>query len=528
MAPSRFLAFAVVFIATVAGQAPTFAAAPAGTPLRRPTDFNAVAVDATPAKAGGVLPESFVSFSIELAFFPDFAGNLSNPNTFSNTLLDNIKESSGTKPYIRVGGNTQYVRAVELYRVVSFPCIKKTANLHYPTILSIGPLFFESYLTWPDTKFIHGFNLGKNSTAARESLIASVPLACKALSEGKLLYWELGNEPDLYKTSAQGPVRPSNWTEADYVSEWNSVVGDIRAAMMDSDPDFATSSQFKWIAPSFGGVGNSLKAVPTWLDGLNANANIALFSSHNYIAGATQPGVTLQHTLLNHTATTTSLLQHTLEHRNLTAHAMPLPYILGEANSLYNQGRAGLSNTFGAALWGVDFALAAATTGIARVHFHLGTDYRYAAWQPVTTPATAMGTKPPYYANIAVAAALGDLTGARVRVASVPLADDAVTAAAYAVYDGGRLARVMVVDLHGWNCTAGEEEKEERPRTAFDLALPEACRGVGVVQRLLAGGSDAVEGVTFNGRNYDYERDRGRPVVVGGEDEMVWVGEVGG
>lgn len=34
-----------------------------------------------------------------------------------------------------------------------------------------------------------------------------------------------------------------------------------------------------------------------------------------------------------------------------------LPFILGEMNSLYNQGRPGLSNTFGAALWGVDFNL---------------------------------------------------------------------------------------------------------------------------------------------------------------------------
>lgn len=85
----------------------------------------------------------------------------------------------------------------------------------YPTTLTIGPSYFESYLTWPDTKFVHGFNLGRNSTVARQGLIDSVPYVCKALEGGKLLHWELGNEPDLFKTSAQGPVRPANWTEQD-------------------------------------------------------------------------------------------------------------------------------------------------------------------------------------------------------------------------------------------------------------------------------------------------------------------------
>ncbi|KAF2499314.1 hypothetical protein BU16DRAFT_570435 [Lophium mytilinum] len=524
MAPSRFLLGVVVAAASISGaggQAPTFAVALAG--------WNAVVVDARPVNAGGVLLESFISYSIELAFFPDFAGNLSSPNAFSNTLLENIKEFSGTKPYIRVGGNTQdYAIYDPSLEVATEGIVDPAKSPDYPTTLSIGPSFFESYSTWPDTKFIHGFNLGRNSTAARESLIASVPLACKALSGGKLLYWELGNEPDLFKTSSQGPVRPSNWTEADYVAEWNSVTADIRAAMQKSNPDFASSSNFKWIAPSFGGVGNSLKAVPTWQDGLDTSGSIALFSSHNYIAGATQPGITLQGTLLNHTATTISVAKHNLEARNLTGAGMRLPYILGETNSLYNQGAPGLSNSFGAALWNVDFALYCAATGIARVHMHMGTDYRYAAWQPLTTVKTQIGTKPPYYGNVAVAAALGDLTRGRgVRVGSLPLGDG-VTAAGYAVYDGEVLVRVMVVDLKGWNYTIGTHPP--RPETVYAFKLPTGCKGVGVVQRLMANGSDAVEAVTFNGRSYDYEREKGRPVVIGGvaRDEVVWVGEDGG
>lgn len=59
-----------------------------------------------PASAGVPL-DAFVSYSIEFSSFPDFAGNKTVPNTFSNNLLNNLGALQGTKPHIRVGGNTQ-------------------------------------------------------------------------------------------------------------------------------------------------------------------------------------------------------------------------------------------------------------------------------------------------------------------------------------------------------------------------------------------------------------------------------------
>lgn len=70
----------------------------------------AITLDPTPGdSAGPVLPEAFISYAFEFSSFPDFAGNsTSGPNLFSNNLLNNIGNITGTKPYIRVGGNTQY------------------------------------------------------------------------------------------------------------------------------------------------------------------------------------------------------------------------------------------------------------------------------------------------------------------------------------------------------------------------------------------------------------------------------------
>ena len=228
--------------------------------------------------------EAFVSLSIEFSSFPDFAGNISAPNTFSNNLLNNLGNLAGTKPYIRVGGNTQdYAVFNSSLGVASVGIVDPSKSPDYPTTLSIGPAYFESYETWPGTKFIHGFNLGRNSTVARQGLLDSVPYVCRALEGGKLAYWELGNEPDLFKTSSQGPVRPANWTEQDYVNEWLHWTRAIRVAMQSACPELASNQSYKFYAPSFGGTGNSLDLLITWEDGLDADKDIAIISSHKYV-----------------------------------------------------------------------------------------------------------------------------------------------------------------------------------------------------------------------------------------------------
>ncbi|OCL03668.1 glycoside hydrolase family 79 protein [Glonium stellatum] len=528
MALLRSLAVAAPLLVASHAQAPTFAGGtPTGSsPFARPTDLNAIPVSANASGAGGPLLQSFVSYSIEFAFFPDYAGNASYPNLFSNNLLESISAFSGTKPYIRVGGNTQDYALYDASLSVAtngtyIPSISKD----YPLILSIGPSFFESYSTWPNTKFIHGFNLAKNTTDDRVKLLDTVPLVCKALGGGKLLYWELGNEPDLYKTSAQGRVRPPTWTESDYVSEWIDVTGKIGVSMAKSCTNMTRSYAYQYIAPSFAGTNNSLKPLTTWKDNLNAANYIALFSSHNYIGGATQPGVTLQGTLMNHASTVASVSKQIDTANALAQAGMTIPYILGETNSLYNEGAPGLSNAFGAALWGVDFNLYCAATGIKRVHMHQGTNYRYASWQPVDTPTTTKGTKPPFYGNIAVAAALGDLTVDKVQVEHLPLPDN--TEAAYAIYANNSLARVMVINMAEYNYSAATVDS--RPDVTYNFTVPTSCAGVGVVQRLIANGSDAITGVTFNGRSYNYELDLGKPRLLGNvtKDDITWVGEDG-
>ncbi|KAK4144763.1 uncharacterized protein C8A04DRAFT_36332 [Dichotomopilus funicola] len=526
--------------------------------------------------------DGYVSYSIEFSSFPEFAGNDSHPNTFSDTLLDNLGQFLGRKPYIRVGGNTQDYALYDASLPIALNgTVDPDRSPDYPTTITIGPSYFESYTTWKDVKFSHGFNLGLGGSKSEgwQTLLDTVPLACQTLGDGKLYLWEYGNEPDLFSTSAQGPVRSSDWNEAQYVQQWQNGTRQIKALLEEHCPELTERSVYGYLAPSFAGTGNTLKAADAWAEGLNDDKDITFFSTHN---GAASPGVTLQGTLMNHAVTKRSVDAHVDEYNAILSQSSssddPVPpLIFGETNSLYNQGRPGLSNTFGAALWGVDFNLYSASVGFKRVHMHMGTNYRYAAWQPVLTDLATLGTKAPYYGSITVAAALGSDPAT---VVSIPLtsssvsssssstastsstsanssddnantsaaADDLQPEAAYAIYtsQGTHLTRLVILNMRSYNTTrdgAGLEPVPSPPPRgeteyafALDITGASSANKIQVgqeltVRRLLANGSDAITGITWDGWSYNYELEGGKPVrldnvtvgetVVVGEDGVV-------
>ena len=228
---------------------------------------------------------------------------------------------------------------------------------------------------------------------------------------------------------------------------------------------------------------------------------------------------------MNHTSTAHSVDQHAKLSQVLNAQGLTkdIPYILGETNSLYHQGKPGLSNSFGAALWVVDFNLYCASQSIQRTHMHQGTDYRYASWQPVQTNKTTIGTKAPYYGNAMVAAMLkSNKESDDVQVVNLPLSEE--TEAAYAAYVNGHLARIAVVNLQEYNYTISDSDSDsdslsdspsastQRPVAKYSFQIPATLAKSLSVQRLMANGSDAITGITWDGWSYNYELQGGKPV----------------
>lgn len=153
---------------------------------------------------------------------------------------------------------------------------------------------------------------------------------------------------------------------------------------------------------------------------------------------------------------------------------------------------------------------------------------QYASWQPIETVNATIGTKPPYYGNIAVAAFLGNTLTTPVQIANVPLPNDAE--AAYTAYSVGvgeqqqQLLRAIVINMNSYNTTLdgtglGDAPDPLPPRAAcvytFDVSALSSSLPAGsrvAVQRLSANGSDAVTGITWDGWSYNWELDEGRPV----------------
>lgn len=202
-----------------------------------------------------------------------FTGNSSHPNKFSDTLLENIGNIIGTRPYIRVGGNTQDFALYDASQSEGLIGIYSASEPDYPTTITIGDAFFESYGTWDGVQFSHGFNMALGGSTAKgwQTLISTVPLACKALGGGKLYTWEYGNEPDLYSPS----VRPDDWDNTDYIDQWKNATSQIKDLVNQHCGGLST----KFMAPSFAGVGNELTA-STCVDGIDSGGVLEYFSTH--------------------------------------------------------------------------------------------------------------------------------------------------------------------------------------------------------------------------------------------------------
>lgn len=122
-----------------------------------------------------------------------------------------------------------------------------------------------------------------------------------------------------------------------------------------------------------------------------------------------------------------------------------------------------------------------------------------------------------------MAAFLGNQTATPPRIANIPLNDTREAAYAAYVNSGKTLARILVVNLNAYNSTVdgiGEvalppAELEPRPSKNFTFTVPDGNLRPGSavgLRRLLANGSDAISGITFDGWSYNYELAHGRPV----------------
>ncbi|KAK5991374.1 Beta-glucuronidase [Cladobotryum mycophilum] len=456
-----------------------------------------------PPSSSPPISRDFQSFSIEFAFFADFNGNKSHPNNFTNNLLANLREFNGGVPQIlRIGGNTQdHVTYHPEQKEGIINYWDPTYNSDQPRNSSIGPAFWESFTAIEGTKYIFGLNFYKNDSTYLDNLKGQVEESLKQIPVDRLHLFEIGNENDY---GALSGFRPSNWTQQEWVEEWTyrsrhiQTPGNTLRFYAPSTCCYNISTKYSFFSPW-----------TIWNSTFDYNRDgwVAEVSQHGYVSGTSQ-NPTLQGTLMNHT----SVVINGTIHQSLYKlnHAAGRIYTLGETNSVSGQGAFGVSDVFGSALFIVDYELYYASFGVHRMHMHQGTGYRYGAWLPIALNGTGPSTNPPYYGHVMVSKFIGSSNNTRIN--NIDLHNNYYSA--YAAYEDGKLARVILLNLHEWNPPRAAAGTDTRPQTIFNLQGPVGYK-YATVELMTAPGAASQKNITVAGISYDYELAQGRPVTVG-------------
>ncbi|KAI3317185.1 glycoside hydrolase family 79 protein [Xylariaceae sp. AK1471] len=464
------------------------------------TDVITLSPPGAPAPHRQVVDAAYNSFSVEFSYMADFGGNDTHPNLFSKQVVQNLYEISGAYPIFRVGGSTQNSAVYYPNQAEAIIDPFDSPASDQPSKSMLGPAFMESFKTFPKgTKYIYGLNFFNevNETLfdvgnGLDQCVLEAHAAYNALGES-LHAFEIGNEVDGWPG---GSRRSSNWTVQDYVTQWNQYATAISQNLTGVD----AMRLFQGCA--FEAPRNTSRTA--WnvqnaeLDGMGPD-KAKTIADHDYMGANchyTGVGPTIESSLFNRSNMLSRVWYHDYL-GNATAQS-GIEYVLGETNSISCQGAFNISDVMASAVWAVDYVMYLSSLKVSRVHFHMGTRYRYSPWQPIFYNDTDPHVKPLYYGNLFNAAVFagGDK--------QTEVLVNGTNFGAYAVYQSGTLSSIVAVNLNVWNSTM---DPVKRPYTA--LTLPDALGSTqsrwakAKVLRLTNPGIDIADNITLAGQTID-------------------------
>ena len=289
-----------------------------------------------------------------------------------NLAYVNLVRTLSPRGVIRVGGNTSdYASFAPHGSAVSSP---KGTVITADNLQDLG-----AFLDATGWSLIWGLNLGRGS--AQEA--AAEAKAVSAAARDKLIAFEIGNEPDLFGHAH----RPESYRYDDYLREYKTYQASIRRELPGAPfagPDAASATD--WVARFASDEGNDLK----------------LLTHHYYreCAGAASTLDKLLHP--------DPKLQPELEKLKAASAASHIPYRICETNSFCGGGKQGASDTFGSALWALDFMFTLASAGAAGVNMETGVNQLgWISWySPIGDDEHGnYSTAPEYYGMLAFAQA---------------------------------------------------------------------------------------------------------------------------
>ena len=143
------------------------------------------------------------------------------------------------------------------------------------------------------------------------------------------------------------------------------------------------------------------------------------------------------------------------------------PIIMDEFSTASCGGIPDISDTFGATIWTVDYALQMASVGYSAAYLHTRErGVTYNLFDPPNGPAGALGdwtTNPSFYAYFPLAEALQATNGSKVVDLNIQnsVTDKTATVAGYAIYDvvSSNVNRIVLFNFENSKTVGGEEQR---------------------------------------------------------------------
>ncbi|KAI9933512.1 hypothetical protein ASPWEDRAFT_617099 [Aspergillus wentii DTO 134E9] len=363
-----------------------------------------------PSNSSSLIDSTPLGVSLEFFAFPDYIEKV----PLTNSCLSALGEVFGTPPPMRIGGTTQdratYNASLSL--AVSYTVASPDDA---PDSLTFGDKFMDLAAGY-DGKVTIGVNRRLDDI---DNTIAAAKVIQSKLQN--LYAIELGNEPNFFESS--DPIAHGNaWTaEADAESQvsWQSSVskglGDLK--------DFVQAGVF-FDLETF-----TISYLVEKEENTDSTQYVHSFCHHYYPQSS--PSFNLSK-LMDHTTIVDGVLA--FEEQVRAAEELQKDLIMGETNSA-TQGGGGISPTYGAGLWILDYMMQATILGVKQLFFHQGTigNCQYCWWNSNNT------VNAPFYGAYFAALALANAS----QVAQLDSGDTRY--AAYVIYDAdSKPSRVLL------------------------------------------------------------------------------------
>ncbi len=299
----------------------------------------------------------------------------------SNHAYVDLVRELGHDGVIRVGGNTSDFSRYDAHgTAVSAPkaTVVTEANLRE----------LKTFVDAVGWKLIWGLNLGddKLDNAVEEAR------AIAGIMSDRLLALEIGNEPDLFPRSGH---RGADYGYPAWFADYRRYKAAIRAVL-----------------PHVPFAGPDLAGATDWMEQLARDEpDCVLLTAHHYITGQANPAATMETMLANNIK-----YDPVLARFQAAAQTAKKPWRMCETASFSGGGKDGVSDTYAAALWALNYLFVLAEHGCSGVNMETGVNHL--GWISHYTPISDdlkghYGKAPEYYGLQAFAhAGKGDLVQA--------------------------------------------------------------------------------------------------------------------